>query len=187
MGEQRQRTRTRSKVDDLPEELKVKLESMLLDISNTYTDISVYLKTKGHNISKSAIGRYALRTNNATQRLLEAQEQTRILVEAIKKNPDADYTEGALQIMSGELTKKFAQAQEEWDDMPLDKAARVMVALSRTKIYKDKVRAALAEKAASLMPKSRVLRLPVDHFAPYSGEPFEKVVAAEADFFAEVL
>jgi len=147
MGEQRQRTRTRSKVDDLPEELKVKLESMLLDISNTYTDISVYLKTKGHNISKSAIGRYALRTNNATQRLLEAQEQTRILVEAIKKNPDADYTEGALQIMSGELTKKFAQAQEEWDDMPLDKAARVMVALSRTKIYKDKVRAALAEKA----------------------------------------
>ena len=147
MGEQRQRTRTRSKVDDLPEELKVKVESMLLDTSNTYTYISEYLKSKEHDISKSAIGRYALRTNGATQRLLEAQEQTRMLIEAIKKNPDADYTEGALQIMSGELTKKFAQAQEEWDDMPLDKAARVMVALSRTKIYKDKVRADLAEKA----------------------------------------
>ena len=147
MGEQRQRTRTRSKVDELPEELKVQVESMLIDTSITYTDISDYLKSRGHDISKSAIGRYALRTNNATQRLLEAQEQTRMLVEAIKKNPDADYTEGALQIMSGELTKRFAQAQEEWDDMPLDKAARVMVALSRTKIYKDKVRADLAEKA----------------------------------------
>lgn len=139
--------RTRSKIDDLPEELKIKVESMLLDTSYTYTDISNYLKSKEYEISKSAIGRYALRTNNATQRLLEAQEQTRILIEAIKKNPDADYTEGALQIMSGELTKKFAQAQEEWDDMPLDKAARVMVALSRTKVYKDKVRADLAEKA----------------------------------------
>ena len=147
MGEQRQRTRTRSKVNELPEELKVQVESMLIDTSITYTDISDYLKSRGHDISKSAIGRYALRTNNATQRLLEAQEQTRMLVEAIKKNPDADYTEGALQIMSGELTKRFAQAQEEWDDMPLDKAARVMVALSRTKIYKDKVRADLAEKA----------------------------------------
>lgn len=147
MGEQRQRTRTRSKVDELPEELKVQVESMLINTSITYTDISDYLKSRGHDISKSAIGRYALRTNNATQRLLEAQEQTRMLVEAIKKNPDADYTEGALQIMSGELTKRFAQAQEEWDDMPLDKAARVMVALSRTKIYKDKVRADLAEKA----------------------------------------
>jgi len=147
VGEQRQRTRTRSKVDELPEELTEQVESMLIDTSITYTDISDYIKSKGHDISKSAIGRYALRTNTATQRLLEAQEQTRMLVEAIKKNPDADYTEGALQIMSGELTKKFAQAQEEWDDMPLDKAARVMVSLSRTKIYKDKIRAELAQEA----------------------------------------
>nr|WP_315973958.1 hypothetical protein [Paenibacillus melissococcoides] len=40
----------------------------------------------------------------------------------IRKNPDVDYTEGGLQIMAGELTKKMAQAQEEWDYMPLDKA-----------------------------------------------------------------
>ncbi|SFH21520.1 Protein of unknown function [Desulfotomaculum arcticum] len=147
MGEQRQRTRTRSKVDELPEELKLKVEAMLLDTNNTYNDISEHLKSEGYDISKSAIGRYALRTNHATQRLLEAQEQTRMLIEAIKKNPDADYTEGALQIMSGELTKKLAQAQEEWDEMPLDKAARVMVALSRTKVYKDRIRADLAQEA----------------------------------------
>lgn len=46
---------------------------------------------------------------------------------------------------------------------------------------------ALAEKAAKLMPKGRAFHIPVDHFAPYSGEPFEKVVTAEAEFFAEVL
>lgn len=147
MGDQRQRTRTRSKVDELPDELKIKVEAMLLDTSNTYAEISEYLKTEGCDISKSAVGRYALRTNHAIQRLLEAQDQTRMLIEAIKKNPDADYTEGALQIMSGELTKKLAQAQEEWDEMPLEKAARVMVSLSRTKVYKDKIKADLAQEA----------------------------------------
>ncbi|MEB9894012.1 hypothetical protein P4K96_10745, partial [Bacillus cereus] len=38
------------------------------------------------------------------------------------------------------------QAQEEWDYMPLDKAARVMVALSRTKVYKDRVRQDMQKK-----------------------------------------
>ena len=44
------------------------------------------------------------------------------------------------------LTQKFATAEEEWDDMALDKAARVMVSLSRTKVYKDKVKQELKTK-----------------------------------------
>jgi hypothetical protein len=147
MGKQRQKTRIRSKVDDLPPEIRTVVDSMLADTRNTYDDISVWLFERDFEVSKSSIGRYALRTNTATQRLLEAQEQTKALMEVIKKNPDVDYTEGALQIMSGELTKKFASAQEEWDGMPLDKAARVMVSLSRTKVYKDKIRVELASKA----------------------------------------
>ncbi len=45
----------------------------------------------------------------------------------------------------------------------------------------------LVEKAASLMPKGRLVRFPVDHFAPYTGETFKKVAAVEAKFFAENL
>ncbi|WP_036644863.1 phage protein Gp27 family protein [Paenibacillus sp. oral taxon 786] len=140
------RRRTRSKVDDLPLHIKDQVDAMLADTRNTYQEISEYLYEQGFLVSKSAIGRYALRVGRATQRLLEAQEQTKALIELIKKNPDADYTEGGLQIMAGELTKKLAQAQEEWDEMPLDKAARVMVALSRTKVYKDRVRQEMQKK-----------------------------------------
>lgn len=46
---------------------------------------------------------------------------------------------------------------------------------------------ALAEKAAGLMPKGRTFHVPTGHFGPYAGEPFEKIVAAEAEFFAETL
>jgi hypothetical protein len=146
MGKQRQRNRIRSKIDDLSPEIRAVVDAMLVDTRNTYDDISAWLADRDFEVSRSSIGRYALRTNTATQRLLEAQEQTKALVKVIEKNPDADYTEGALQIMSGELTKRMAQAQEEWDNMPLDKAARVMVSLSRTKAYKDKIRVELASK-----------------------------------------
>lgn len=138
--------RTRSKVDDLPTHIKDQVDAMLADTRYTYYEISEYLYNHDFLVSKSAIGRYALRMDKSAQRLIEAQEQTRAIVELIKKNPDADYTEGALQIMSGELTKKFAQAQEEWDDMDLDKAARIMVSLSRTKVYKDRVKQDMQKK-----------------------------------------
>lgn len=154
-GGERKRNRSRSVVDDLPMHIKDQVDAMLLDNRYTYRDIAAYLSEHNFEVSKSSIGRYALRVGRATQRLLEAQEQTKALIELIKKNPDADYTEGGLQIMAGELTKKFAQAQEEWDDMPLDKAARVMVALSRTKIYKDKIKADLAAKAKIALEEFR--------------------------------
>ncbi|MBU5441222.1 phage protein Gp27 family protein [Paenibacillus sp. MSJ-34] len=149
------RRRTRSKVDDLPLHIKDQVDAMIADTRCTYFEISEYLYDQGFLVSKSSIGRYALRLDKSAQRLLEAQEQTRAIVELIKKNPDADYTEGALQIMSGELTKKFANAQEEWDEMDLDKAARIMVSLSRTKVYKDKVKADLAERTKVALEEFR--------------------------------
>lgn len=138
--------RTRSKVDDLPMHIKDQVDAMLADTRFTYYEISEYLYNQEFLVSKSSIGRYAMRLDKSAQRIMEAQEQTRAIVELIKKNPDADYTEGALQIMSGELTKKFAHAQEEWDEMDLDKAARIMVSLSRTKVYKDRVKQDMQKK-----------------------------------------
>ena len=147
----RQRTRAATKIDGLPEAAKTEINRMLADIHVTYEDITKWLSGQGYDISRSAVGRYALRGRQAAQKLLEAQEQTKALMEAVRKNPDVDYTEGAMQIISGELTKKLAIASEEWDEMPLEKATQVMVALSRTKSYKDKVRAELAQKTKAAL------------------------------------
>ena len=147
MGKQRTRNRVTSKIDELPKELKLKVDVMLADTSNTYSYISDYLKSEGYKISKSSIGRYAMRTNTATQRLLEAQAQTEQLLRVVKDNPDADYTEAAIMLMMSGLVDKVATAEEEFNEMPLDKAGRLIASLSRTKVYKDRVRQDMKRKA----------------------------------------
>ena len=113
------------------------MDVMLADTSNTYEYISKYLKEEGYDISKSSVGRYAMRSNTATQRLLEAQAQTEKLIQVVKDNPNADYSEAAILMTMNGLINKVATAEEEFQEMPLDKAGRLIASLSRTKIYKD--------------------------------------------------
>jgi len=147
MAKQRTRTRVSSKISELPRELQMAVDVMLADTSNTYEYISQFLKDKGYDISKSSVWRYATRTNKATQRLLEAQAQTEKLIQVVKDNPEADYTEAAIMMMMSGLVDKVAMAEEEFSEMPLDKAGRLIASLSRTKVYKDRVRQDMKKKA----------------------------------------
>ena len=146
MAKEKKRTRINSKIDQLPPELKSSVDYMLSDTSNSYESISTFLKTKGYEISKSSVGRYALRTNKATARLVEAQRQTEALVNVVKKNPDADYTEAGLMMLMDGLVKKLATAEEEFDELPLDQAGRLITSISRTKVYKDRVKQDMKKK-----------------------------------------
>lgn len=147
MGEKRSKQRVTCKIDELPEDLRVKVDVMLADVSNSYEYISRFLKEEGFDISKSSVGRYATRTNNAMQRLLEAQAQTDRLIQVVKENPEADYTEAAILLTMNGLLNKVATAEEEFNEMPLDKAGRLIASLSRTKVYKDRVRQDMRKKA----------------------------------------
>lgn len=147
MGKERAKKRVSSKIDELPQELRLKVDVMLSDTSNTYEYISQFLKAEGYNISKSSVGRYATRTNTAMQRLLEAQAQTEKLIQVVKDNPEADYTEAAIVLTMNGLVNKVATAEEEFNEMPLDKAGRLIASLSRTKVYKDRVRQDMKRKA----------------------------------------
>lgn len=147
MGDKRSKQRISSKIDELPEDLRMKVDVMLADTSNTYEYISQFLKGEGYDISKSSVGRYATRTNNAMQRLLEAQAQTDRLIQVVKENPEADYAEAAILLTMNGLLNKVATAEEEFNEMPLDKAGRLIASLSRTKVYKDRVKQDMRKKA----------------------------------------
>ena len=147
MGDKRTKQRITSKIDELPEDLRMKVDVMLADTSNTYEYISQFLKGEGYDISKSSVGRYATRTNNAMQRLLESQAQTDRLIQVVKENPEADYTEAAILLTMNGLLNKVATAEEEFNEMPLDKAGRLIASLSRTKVYKDRVKQDMRRKA----------------------------------------
>lgn len=136
--------RKRSKIDELPEEIKNELDELLLDTRVTYTDISGWLKEQGYDISKSTVGKYALETKKLASRLLETQARVQELVKVARQNQDDEYlTEGALQIAVNKLSESIALIEEELEELPPDKAIELMIKLSRAKAYKDKVYAAL--------------------------------------------
>lgn len=146
MPKVRSKKRVTSKIDTLPDNIKTEIDLMIVDTSNTYQDIVDFIKENGFEVSRSSVGRYAMRTNTATQRLLEAQKQTEALVNVVKQNPDADYTEAGMRMLMDGLINRLATAEEEFDYMPLDKVGRLLTALSRTKVYKDRVRQDMTSK-----------------------------------------
>lgn len=147
MGTKRERKRTYSKIDQLPPDLRMEVDCLLGDRTNSYDSIVAYVGEKGYTISRSGLCRYSQKSEAAFNRLRQAQEQTEKLVAYIQSNPDADFTEPAMKMLTAGLIDRLATAEEEFDMMPLDKAGRLVVSLARTKTYTDRVRQGMQKKA----------------------------------------
>lgn len=145
MGKQRSKHRVKSRVDELPPEAREMLNSMLAEVKYTYVEISEAMSAKGWEISRQSIGRYALRQNAVANRLLDVREQTTALLAVARTNQDVEATELATSILIDGLTQKIATAQEEFDEMPLEKAGKLLVALQRSAVYKARMRATRAQ------------------------------------------
>ena len=157
----KKRKRTNSKISQLPDNIREELDGMLLDTSNSYQDISDWLVEQGFEISKSSVGRYAIRASEATQRVVETLEKSKAIIQAVEKNPDLDFTKASRIVMMDGLLQKVTTADEEFLEMPLDKAGRLIASLSRAEIYdqkakrdwKNKMEVALEGLEAELMAK----------------------------------
>lgn len=184
-AKQRKRVRVTSKIDELPDDIKLKVDVMLADASNTYNYISLWLKEEGYAVSKSSVGRYATRSNTAMQRLLEAQAQTEKLVQAVKENPNGDYTDAAMMMFMDGLVNKIATAEEEFNELPLDKAGRLIASLSRTKVYKDKVKQDMRKKADVAFQELESEMLKVIKNNPESAKQLKSILAKAKEKMVE--
>lgn len=145
--QKRRRTRVSSSIDRLPPELKAQLDMKLTDTSNTYVELSDWLKAEGYDISKSAIGRYAIRSSKAAERVAETLQRTAAIAQAVEAHPDLDYTSAASMVLMDGLMRRVSTAEDEFNEMPLDKAGRLIASLARNATYEKKVRADLKKKA----------------------------------------
>ena len=143
----RRRGRIHSTIDDLPEPLKSQFEVRLANPANTYNELAEWLKGEGYSVSKSAIGRYAVRTREAAQRVAETLQRTQAIAQAVEAHPDLDYTKAAELVLMDGLMQRVSTAEEEFDEMPLDKAGRLIASLARNATYEKRVRAELKKKA----------------------------------------
>lgn len=146
-GGKRRRPRADSKITQLPVHMLDQVDAMIRDTSNTYADVSDWLKSQGYTISKSAVGRYAMHVNRAAQRVAETLERTKAIAEAVGNNPDMDYTKASRIIMMEGLIRRVSTAEDDFLQMPLDKAGRLIDSLSRTEAYEQKVRHDMRKKA----------------------------------------
>ena len=145
--QKRRRTWVRSSIDRLPPELKTQLDMKLTDTSNTYVELAEWLKAEGYDISKSAIGRYAIRSSKAAERVAETLQRTAAIAQAVEAHPDLDYTSAASMVLMDGLMRRVSTAEDEFAEMPLDKAGRLIASLARNATYERKVKADLKKKA----------------------------------------
>ena len=132
---ERRRTRVSSTIDRLPDDIRGQLDLKLTDPANTYEELAAWLKGEGYDISKSAIGRYAIRSTQAAQRVAETLQRTQAIARAVEAHPDLDYTKAASMVLMDGLMQRVSTAEEEFDELPLDKAGRLIASLSRNATY----------------------------------------------------
>ncbi len=65
----------------------------------------------------------------------------------MEAHPDLDYTKAAELVLMDGLMQRVSTAEEEFDELPLDKAGRLIASLSRNATYEKRVRADLKKKA----------------------------------------
>ena len=142
-----QARRTCSSIDRLPEDVRVQLDQKLANPANSFIELSVWLKEQGFEISKSAVGRYSQRTKKTAERVIDTLQRTKAIAAAVEAHPELDYTRAASMVMMDGLMRRVSSAEEEFEEMPLDKAGRLIASLSRNATYEKRTPADLKKKA----------------------------------------
>lgn len=135
---ERRRTRINSKIDQLPPEAKAKVDDMVADSSFTYQDIADWLKEQGYEISRGAVGRYAIRINEAAQRMAEQLEQTR-LTSTGSSATRTSTAKAAQAVMASGIMQRVSTADGEFLEMPLEKAGRLLASFRRVDVAERKM------------------------------------------------
>lgn len=99
--------RARSRVDELPPEARERLDEMLADRMHTYQEISDALTEAGTPISKSAIGRYVMRTNREMREITIMVRQQEALLQWMHDNPNYDAAQASLALLISRLSSRI--------------------------------------------------------------------------------
>ena len=150
MRAKKEKTRIKSRYDELPPEMQQLIDTKLADPNNSYTSIAEDIKKHGFEISRSSIGRLALRRNEenkaVTMRLKMAKEQARVAIEMSKSDDVIGYMKGIINIAMNDFTNRILTASpEDYDEIKISQVyimfsrlVRDMTNIARYEYTKDK-------------------------------------------------
>lgn len=136
----RKRNRSRSKISQLPPELRSTVDAMVLAVSDyRYVDIQQYLAEQGVDISTTAIGNYARNLTEEMEALRITQENFKALAAEAQKVPELEYTEVINRVAAQRMLQAVvSKSEEEWNGIALDKLLREMNGLTKAVAVKQR-------------------------------------------------
>lgn len=148
MTEKVRKPRSDSKMYQLPKDVLDQVNDMLLNENMKYSDIQYWLETE-HNmkISLSSISNYAVKIYQAAQRISDDLERTKFFVDYIGDKSELDASKATTAILKSGLLQKIATAEEEFNEMPVEKAGRLLVELNRSEIARERLELDYKKKA----------------------------------------
>ena len=113
----------------------------------SYADIVAWLAGQGYKVSQSSLSRYAFKVFESAQRVADDLEKTKYIIDVIGRNPDLDTTEATSAILKSGLLQKISSAEEEFNNMPIEKAGRLFVQLAKAEADRKRTDYATKRKA----------------------------------------
>ena len=132
--------RSDSKMYQLPKNVLDQINDMLLNENMKYSDIQHWLKEKhGMKVSLSSISNYAIKIYKAAQRVADDLERTKYFIDVIGNKSEVDASKATTTILKSGLLQKIATAEEEFNEMPIEKAGRLFVELNKAEIARERL------------------------------------------------
>jgi len=145
----------RSKIAQLPEELKGALNRRLIEGGfSGYEDLSAWLTEQGFSIGKSAVGAYGLSLQRRLDSIRTSTEAARLIAQAAPDETDdrGGASISLLQTALFNVMVAIEEAENEKDAIKkaetLSKIARALADLTRAGVTRNKWVAEVREKAA---------------------------------------
>lgn len=123
--------RSDAKMFQLPKDVLEAVNGLLINDNMSYADIIMWLAEKGYKVSQSSLSRYAFKVFESAQRVADDLEKTKHIIEVIGKNPEIDTTKATTAILKSGLLQKISSAEEEFNDIPIERAGKLFIQLSK--------------------------------------------------------
>jgi len=142
--------RKHSKIQELPNPIKAAVDNLLAQ-GFTYAEISAELKSRGHTVSKSTVGRYAKDIAEAARELNLVTEQLRPVLAQVAENPNLELGSVATQMGLMQVIKFLKSEKledEENQAAALRSICQAAAQLHRSQAAVEKYRLEYREKKA---------------------------------------
>lgn len=131
--------RKHSKIDKLPEEIVKAVNELLVTPGVTYKDVVGWLKQKGHEVSKSSVGRYSQQFLSRLEKLRAVKDQAKAIIEADPDAPATEMHEAANQLAVQLIMEKLMGIPD-LEGAKITEIFKALALLERSAVSREKLK-----------------------------------------------